>query len=348
MPTTHAPADAVIFQRRNRLKRHFVNTSNVLLYGYQGVSDAAKITYQVIDGFDWESKETGDSKGYVFPAVETLATIRRTTVRTIQRHLKELEAATLLTRQRRRYQPSILFIEEISETEAGRYLAQYVEKPPPSTREREAETSRNDIFVVSRPHPETTKLSLVYKKEHEPQKENEMNVNADKKIRAKEPGSVDTVGAILKRYAPVRSLAQNKPEAVAKRDHLAETLADQLNDRHSLGCYRLLATQIPSAILFETLAQVKEQALAGAIRTCRAALFVDLIKHYAQAHHIVLGFQREGSRGVRLVSYCDPLSSPSRPRPSHSKAIIDPFTEQPTHGTLTSRERPQRALGSQI
>src|SRR5215216_1517554 len=101
MPTSQTRVDAVIFQRRNRLKRHFVTTSNVLLYGYPQLSDAAKITYQVIDGFDWESKATGDSKGYVFPAVETLATIRHTTVRTIQRHLKELEAAQLLTRQRR-------------------------------------------------------------------------------------------------------------------------------------------------------------------------------------------------------------------------------------------------------
>ncbi len=75
--------EALIFQRRNRLKKHFVTTSNVLLYGYVNLSDAAKITYQVIDGFDWESKETGDSKGYAFPAVETLATIRHTTVRTI-------------------------------------------------------------------------------------------------------------------------------------------------------------------------------------------------------------------------------------------------------------------------
>lgn len=75
--------EALIFQRRNRLKKHFVTTSNVLLYGYVNLSDAAKITYQVIDGFDWESKETGDSKGYAFPAVETLAAIRHTTVRTI-------------------------------------------------------------------------------------------------------------------------------------------------------------------------------------------------------------------------------------------------------------------------
>src|SRR5881275_588155 len=91
----------LIFIRRNRVKNEFVNTSKVLLYCYKQLSDAAKITFQIIDGFDWESKETGDSKGYVFPAVETLATIRHTTVRTIQRHLKELEVTQLLTRQRR-------------------------------------------------------------------------------------------------------------------------------------------------------------------------------------------------------------------------------------------------------
>src|SRR5436190_21787571 len=101
MPTSPARVDAVIFQRRNRLKRHFVTTSNVLLYCYPQLSDAAKITYQVIDVFDWESKDTGDSKGYVFPAWETLPTIRYNTVCTIQRHLKELEAVQLLTRQRR-------------------------------------------------------------------------------------------------------------------------------------------------------------------------------------------------------------------------------------------------------
>ena len=49
--------EKIVFKRRNRLKKHFVNTSNVLLYGYQNVSDAAKITFQVIDGFDWENKE---------------------------------------------------------------------------------------------------------------------------------------------------------------------------------------------------------------------------------------------------------------------------------------------------
>jgi hypothetical protein len=140
----------IIFKRRNRLKKHFVNVSNVLLYCYEFVSDAAKITFQVIDGFDWESKETGDSKGYVFPAVETIAKIRHTSIRTIQRHILELIKAKLLTRIRQRNKPSILYIEEVSDGEVDKYFQYFAtkekkidfEKPDTSTQ------SRNDKNVV--------------------------------------------------------------------------------------------------------------------------------------------------------------------------------------------------------
>ena len=74
--------EEIIFRRRNRIKNDVVITSKVLLYGYAYVSDAAKITYQVIDGFDWEDKATKASKGCAWPASETLANIRKTTVRT--------------------------------------------------------------------------------------------------------------------------------------------------------------------------------------------------------------------------------------------------------------------------
>jgi hypothetical protein len=39
-------------RHRNRLRHHYTQTSNVLLFGYQSVSDGAKLTYQVIDSFD--------------------------------------------------------------------------------------------------------------------------------------------------------------------------------------------------------------------------------------------------------------------------------------------------------
>ena len=57
--------DNVTFRRRNRLKKHFVITSNVLLFGYSHVSDSAKLTYQVIDSFDCQdgSKQLHETKG---------------------------------------------------------------------------------------------------------------------------------------------------------------------------------------------------------------------------------------------------------------------------------------------
>ncbi|MGQ9573353.1 MAG: hypothetical protein ACUVX1_02755 [Chloroflexota bacterium] len=67
--------DDVTFRRRNRLKKHFVITSNVLLFGYPHASDAAKVTYQVIDSFDWQDGQ-GLRKGFAYPSVARLAALR--------------------------------------------------------------------------------------------------------------------------------------------------------------------------------------------------------------------------------------------------------------------------------
>jgi DNA-binding transcriptional regulator YhcF (GntR family) len=284
--------EALIFQRRNRLKKHFVTTSNVLLYGYVNLSDAAKITYQVIDGFDWESKETGDSKGYAFPAVETLASIRHTTMRTIQRHIQELEAAKLLTRQRRRYKPSILFIEEIADAEAQTYLARFVEKPTqPGGEGAPKHPTRNDKNVVSPARAETTKMTVVYQKEKEPQKENESNVgNANDVVTDRKNGIV-AVRTLLQRYDLQRPPSNPTVVAAGKRDYLATVMAEQLGDGKSLACYRLIAAKIPSMVIFGALGNVKETAQAGKIRKSRAALFMKLIQQYAQQQGIALGLR---------------------------------------------------------
>ena len=81
--------DNVTFRRRNRLKKHFVITSNVLLFGYSPVSDSAKITFQVIDSFDWQDGQ-GLRKGFAYPSVDHLAAIRSVSDRTIQRHMDKL------------------------------------------------------------------------------------------------------------------------------------------------------------------------------------------------------------------------------------------------------------------
>ena len=234
----------IVFRRTNTLKKHFVPTSHVLLYCYSTVSDAAKITYQVIDIFDWESKETGDSKGYVFPATETFATIRKMSERTIQRHIRELEHAGLLTRQRRRYKPSILYIEDVSDKEVATYFATFVDQPAASGTEHQDNKpaqSRNDIFVVSGCVAETTKMSFLYMdmKEEEKKKENEINANGKKTIVR---GGMSSLGAVMKRFdmggkpAPPQPAKHNKkPEQTIRRDYYATQLAIELEDQKALA-----------------------------------------------------------------------------------------------------------------
>lgn len=295
----------IVFRRRNRLKKHFVNVSNVLLYCYEFVSDAAKITFQVIDGFDWESKETGDSKGFVFPAVETIAKIRHTSVRTIQRHILELIKAKLLTRVRQRNKPSTLYIEDVSEEEVNKYF-QYFEAKDKKIEPTKTETSnlmRNDKNVVSNKARETTKMSFAYKEKEDEKKENEINVNANLKIpEEKKRYGMQGVGDILKRFDTVQPVPVQKqkvskkstkkihPEEKVKRDYFAKEIATELNDEKSLGCYRTIADKVPQHIIFETISSVKETWKDGKIQKSRGALFVDLIKTYCDKKHIDLQF----------------------------------------------------------
>lgn len=111
--------DNVTFRRRNKLKKRFVITDKVLLYGYPGLSDGAKVTYLVLDGFDWEDQD-GLRKGFAFPSKAYLAEIRELDERTVQRHIQELEAAGLVTREGRSGQTNIYWLEDASEEEARR------------------------------------------------------------------------------------------------------------------------------------------------------------------------------------------------------------------------------------
>ncbi len=273
----------VVFQRRNRLKRHFVNTSNVLIYGYPNLSDGSKITYQLIDSFDWEDKNTGDSKGFVYPSIEKLAEIRLAGKRTVFRHIQELEKAKLLTRVRRRNKPSVLYIEDVSQEEANKYLKRFVDR-----KENTKEKSRSAKNGISQIMPEVPKMAFLYRKEEEPLKENENNVNEKKHLRG---NGVDVLSDILMQYKLKQPKRQKKPDEILHRDYIAEEIAEKLNDWKSLGCFRVIADKISQEVIFEVLSSVKETANAGKIRESRGALFVEIIKKYAESKGIELGFK---------------------------------------------------------
>jgi len=109
-------------RRRNHLKHHYTVTSNVIIFGYQSLTDAEKLTYQAIDSFDWPDAK-GERKGYAYPSLGTLARLRGCDERTIRRHLAALEAVGLLSREHRAGRPNLLWIEEPSKEEGERYLS---------------------------------------------------------------------------------------------------------------------------------------------------------------------------------------------------------------------------------
>lgn len=67
-------------------------------------------------------------------------------------------------------------------------------------------------------------------------------------------------------------------EERAKREWLANHMAEQLGDPHSLGFYRKVASTVPQQRLFEALSVVRTCAREKRIRMTRGALFVQVIK----------------------------------------------------------------------
>ncbi len=249
-------------RRRNRLRHHYTLTSNVLLFGYKGLSDPARVTYQVIDSFDW-SDAAGLRKGFAYPSLARLAAIREVDKRSIRRHLAELERVGLVTRQERSGRPSLLVIEDPSMGETQAYLRTY---------------AGEDRIVL----PTPDKNVRPYKKEEVKEKQN--NVNASQLIEQGEEGRAwKPIGETVKELAS-RFKAKSKMNSIdkAKREHLAQEMLDVLGDQHSLGCYRRIAERCPPSLIYEALGRAKETARGGKIRQSKGALFVHLIKQWAK------------------------------------------------------------------
>ena len=109
-------------RRRNRLRHHYTMISNVVLFGYESLKDPHKLTYIAIDSFDWPDR-AGSRKGYAYPSLGKIAELRRVDIRTIERHLVDLERVGLITRELRPGQTSILWIEDPSQAELEAYLS---------------------------------------------------------------------------------------------------------------------------------------------------------------------------------------------------------------------------------
>lgn len=286
---------------RHRSNTHYLKTSHALLYGYHQLSDGAKLTYQVIDSFDWQDTKTGESKGYAFPSLETISKMRGKSVRSIERQIDELEVVGLLSRKRQQHKPSLFVIHNPSENQIPECIKEQttttkVKSTPqnnssatysPQTSSPKPTYFSNDKNVVSHQPAQTTKMSFVYK---EKDKEKKININVKGNRQKNQVNRFDGLAQILNRYQIHQKKLKPQSDKRLQRDYLAQEMAQRLDDEKSLGCYRVIADKLPSSIVYQTLSQVTDTWHMGNIRHNRAALFVSLIKTYASEHDINLGF----------------------------------------------------------
>jgi hypothetical protein len=249
-------------RRRNRLRHHYTITSNVLLFGYKHLSDSAKVTYQVVDSFDW-SDAAGLRKGFAHPSLGRLATIREVDKRSIRRHLAELEQARLISRHERPGKPSLLIIEDPSTEETDRYLQTF-----------------GGVGEDKNVRPTPDKNVRPYKKEEGEERQNIVNV--EKSLSEQEGGKgrpYEHIGHTIRELASsLRARNHGGPPQKAKREHLAQEMLNVLGDAHSLGCYRRIAERCPPDVVYDALGLVKQAVRERRIRKTRGALFVAIVK----------------------------------------------------------------------
>ncbi len=146
MPESHPSSDSPVSAGRSRrFTAHSTPIANAVLRGYSKLSDGAKLTYLVLESYDFPDKE-GYSKGKCWPSIETIASARGKSYDTVARHLKELEAAGLIRIEsgQGRRAVNCYWLLGPSEQEAANYRKQYAapavikESTPESNRSSEA------------------------------------------------------------------------------------------------------------------------------------------------------------------------------------------------------------------
>jgi hypothetical protein len=75
------------------------------------------------------------------------------------------------------------------------------------------------------------------------------------------------------------------------KELLAEEIAEELNDNHSLGAFRVIVDTIPEQRIRIFLSIIKDTYLTGKIIKNRGAMFISLAKDYAGKNNINLNFR---------------------------------------------------------
>jgi len=76
-----------------------------------------------------------------------------------------------------------------------------------------------------------------------------------------------------------------------EKELLAREIAEELNDNHGLGAFRVIADKIPEQQIRIFLSTIKDTYLTGKIKKSRGAMFISLAKAYTAKNNINLNFR---------------------------------------------------------
>ena len=77
----------------------------------------------------------------------------------------------------------------------------------------------------------------------------------------------------------------------SEKELLAKEIAEELNDNHSLGAFRIIVYQIPEQQIRIFLSIIKDTYLTGKIKKSRGVMFISLARAYAVKNNINLNFR---------------------------------------------------------
>ncbi|MCJ7727844.1 MAG: replication initiator protein A [Actinobacteria bacterium] len=230
---------------------------------YKGLDLGPKLMYSVLrDRLDLSIKNNWkDEKGYIYLifSVEELASLLEIDRTAVMRYKKKLVEYNLIIDKR------------LGQGNPNRI---YVLKPELSNSQKSQNTTsrspKKGPLEVPKCNPNDTYFN---------------ETNLDNVNRAGREEVVENSENEMKEYPKPNRYRSREKELLAKE------IAEELNDNHSLGAFRIVVDKISEQQIRIFLSIVKDTHLTGKIKKSRGAMFVSLAKAYAAKNNINLNFK---------------------------------------------------------
>jgi len=219
---------------------------------YKGLSLGPKLMYSILrDRLDLSIKNNWkDEKGFIYLVFsrEELST------------LLEINKETVTTYKRKLVKYKLIIDRRLGQGKSNRI---YVLKPEIKeylkTENSFSRKRKKPLLEYGKSNPNDTYI-------------NETNLNNVNSAREEEV--VENSGEEIKRYPGLKRYRSREKELLAKE------IADEINDDHSLGAFRVIVDKISEQRIRIFLSIIKDTYLTGRIEKNRGAMFISLAKDY--------------------------------------------------------------------